>query len=135
MLGLDEVGTILSIQDMVEKKFFRVEMNDERTQIEFECPEGLFVMYHSQDCCEDVHVESIVGELEYLVGTPILVAEETVSDDPAFGGWGEFPEGSGTWTFYKFVTLKGYVDIRWIGESNGYYSEEVTIKFTPRRKQ
>lgn len=87
-----------------------------------------FRLYHHQDCCESVYVESIVGDLSDLVGSPVMTAEESTStsDD---GSPAEPPadssDSSYTWTFYKFATIKGYVDIRFYGASNGYYSESV----------
>src|ERR1700693_1459423 len=62
-------------------------------------------LYHDQDCCESVYIESIVGDLADLIGTPILMAEEVSSDDcpplsPDDAEWGSY-----TWTFYKFSTI------------------------------
>lgn len=77
--------------------------------------------YHEQDCCEIVSIEDINGDWSDLIGTPLLVAEEREGDlDPL----NEYDE-SYTWTFYTFRSIKGSVDVRWYGESNGYYSEGV----------
>ncbi len=92
-----------------------------------------YLLHHQQDCCEDVHIESVAGDLADLVGEPILVAEEVVHEDAppeiALKRRLEPPadeyNDSETWTFYKFATRKGYVDVRWYGSSNGYYSERV----------
>lgn len=96
-------------------------------EIVFVCADGKsYKLFHSQDCCESVFVESIAGELSDLIGSPILLAEEATSAvDPPDAQAPAFRDDSQTWTFYKLRTLKGSVDIRWYGSSNGYYSEGV----------
>lgn len=106
-------------------------------EIIFITTEGVrYVQYHSQDCCESVDVESIVGDLEDLIGSPILQAEvvthngdeDDSSDWPVDVPRRECEPESYTWTFYKLATIKGGVTIRWFGSSNGYYSESVSLR-------
>lgn len=80
-----------------------------------------FVMYHEQDCCENVEVADICGDVDDLLHAPIIEAYESTSN-------AEDVSESGTWTFYHIQTTKGSIVIRWLGESNGYYSESVTFK-------
>lgn len=102
-----------------------VTVTEAKDRIDFRTTDGrAFAMFHDQDCCESVSIEDIVGDLADLVGEPILVAEEATSDKNPEGVTKEYQDCF-TWTFYKFATRKGYVDIRWYGESNGYYSESV----------
>ena len=86
----------------------------------------MLTLYHSQDCCEYVAVEDVSGDVADIIGTPVLLAEERESDDePILKG----RDDSNTWTFYTIRTVKGTVDIRWIGSSNGYYSESVYCRW------
>lgn len=88
----------------------------------FECSDGeKYELYHNQDCCESVYIEDICGDLNDILNSPIISAEESTSYNPN-------ASESGTWTFYKIDTIKGGVTIRWNGESNGYYSESVSFE-------
>ena len=90
-----------------------------------------YVMYHEQDCCESVNINDIEGDIEDLIGTPITMAEEARNCEDLFEKGpvdpDEYEQRSFTWTFYRLATVRGYVTIRWFGESNGYYSESVTF--------
>lgn len=83
-----------------------------------------YALHHHQDCCETVTLEDVSGDLEDLINTPILLAEEVDNSDPPPGKT-PIEYGSETWTYYKLRTIKGSVDIRFYGGSNGYYSESV----------
>ena len=113
------------IQSMVGKTFESV-VNIGDDELIFKGKES-FKFYHAQDCCESVSIEDICGDLEDLENSPILHAEEVsnyeTDDKP------NYPD-SFTWTFYKFSTIKGSVTVRWLGESNGYYSESVDVTYT-----
>jgi hypothetical protein len=91
-----------------------------------------FRFYHDQDCCEEVTIDDICGDLGDLVGSPILLAQERVSSErPEYVPKPEYESDSETWTFYEFATIKGSVTVRWFGMSNGYYSENVDLSITP----
>lgn len=91
-----------------------------------------FRMLHHNDCCETVYIEDVEGDINDLIGSPILVAE-TVQDamQQAMNLIIPLPEKNGQceqWTFYRLATAKGWVVIRWYGDSNGYYSTDVSFE-------
>jgi hypothetical protein len=104
---------------MLNQTFTKVRSDDDT--VTFENDEVRYVLYHDQDCCESVYVDDIIGDIEDLENLPLLISrEDTNAEDP-----GGCTSESYTWTFYNFATFKGYVTIRFLGESNGYYSEDV----------
>ncbi len=117
-----EVVRNLTISDLVGQTIIQInETGRYQDQLEFILEDGrAFVWYHEQDCCESVSIEDITGDLDDLTGSPILRAEERTNR-------GDADYTSQTWTFYEFATIKGSVTVRWLGESNGYYSESVDL--------
>jgi outer membrane protein assembly factor BamB len=87
-----------------------------------------FKLYHERECCESVYIEDICGDLQDLVGSPLLLAEEVSNATEALSlilPVQESSDESFTWTYYRLATIKGAVSIRFYGTSNGYYSEAV----------
>lgn len=112
--------------DVLKGKVLK-EIRNNGDELVFKTADGeIYRMYHEQDCCESVSLEDVVGDLDDLVGSEILIAEEVDGETPVDYKFDYEPE-SYTWTFYKFATRKGYVDLRWLGSSNGYYSESVSF--------
>jgi hypothetical protein len=120
------VDTKKGMAQMLGKTFVQVTGSVGGYEMTFETATGeRFMFAHSQDCCESVDINDIVGDLQDLCGEPLLVAEQVQGETPV--DFEEEYHESVTWTFYKFATRKGYVDVRWLGESNGYYSESVDL--------
>ena len=134
----------VDISELVGKVIINIEKDEDENRILMTTKDGeRYIMMHEQDCCESVIIDDINGDLSDLLNSPILVAEEVSNDDFerefeesfniqegkywTYNADGELKPESYTWTFYKLATINGYVDIRWFGESNGYYSESVNL--------
>ena len=115
------------MREMLGKVMVSVKQNGE--ELIFTDGDGIkYIFYHSQSCCESVDIDDIEGELDWLVGLPMLMVEEVHNDaSPKTSEYGYEPE-SYTWTFYKFATNRGTVVVKWYGTSNGYYSESVDFR-------
>ncbi len=119
------------ITEVIGKTMVRAEKTTHQGEdaLVFEDEAGtVYTFAHSRDCCENVDIESISGDLADLVGASIWLAEEAEQRGD------EADHESSTWTFYKFATSKGYVDVRFFGTSNGYYGEGVYLTIEHKEK-
>ena len=82
---------------------------------------GTLTLHHIYECCEEVCVEDISGgDPKDLIGSTVSEFRESSSYDES---------SCGTWTFYHIVTSNVDITIRWLGTSNGYYSESVDVEW------
>ena len=121
------------IEDLIGRTIKEIDVQEDL--ILFHCKDGaVFKMYHQQSCCESVTIDDICGDINDLIDSVVLKAEEICNAEPEsqheIDATNSAKEdyNTCTWTFYKFATRKGYVDIKWFGESNGYYSESVDFE-------
>lgn len=113
----------VSLDDLISRTITEIKGAEKGdSEVRIICEDGSeYRMMHHQDCCESVYLEDIVGDINDLIGSPIVVSEESTENGPC-------DYDSCTWTFYRFATQKGWVYLRWYGSSNGYYGEGVSFE-------
>lgn len=112
---------IKNIEIIKEDKFYPIigNIGDYSSELIFTLENGKkYIFHHLQDCSENVYIEDISGDITKLIGKEILKFEERTENSSGIG-WSEI------YTFYDIETLNEHIQIRWCGESNGYYSEAV----------
>lgn len=116
----------LEIGSLVGEVLTYIDTDEKNDEIMLTTASGRKIkIYHDQDCCESVRIEDTQGNWHDLVGKVIVEASEDVKpqgDPPP-----EYPD-SWTRTTLTFRVDGATVISRWIGESNGYYSESVDIE-------
>ena len=119
----------VNISELKNKIFSKVYRNGDR--IIFENSKEKYELLHDQNCCEDVFIDDVCGELSNLENAEITYAERTTNE----GNPKVEYDGSCTWTFFKFATNKGWVDVRFYGTSNGYYSEDADLYLVEKKDE
>jgi outer membrane protein assembly factor BamB len=118
-----ETSMYTDISELVGKTLWKIDVSSDSLRF-YTTEAEEYLMYHDQDCCEHVYIEDMVGDHKDLLNSPIVLAEERSSDEPAMNSYDE----AYLWTFYELATVKGSVTIRWYGSSNGYYSVSVSFR-------
>lgn len=136
MSSYDSLNIETTLRGLTLKSLTLNKTGESRVTLETTCGRT-FVLYHSQDCCESVTIYDTKGAKAKVIGVPLLkVTEALLSGGSGRGHDDEWPEDasddgyrdeSWTWTIYTFHTDKGTYTIRWLGSSNGYYSESVSF--------
>jgi hypothetical protein len=119
----------VNIVDKVIKDISGLEADSREVLITF-IDGSVLKQFHYQDCCEDVWISQVDNDVSRHIGATVIGFEEKVVYQPEDIDYYE----SCTATFYTLKTSKGYLDWRWQGESNGYYSESVDMTLSEATK-
>lgn len=110
-------------EELKGKIIKKISISKDKNIIKFLTDEDIeYQMYHDQICCEDVYLDDVDNDINLLLNSPILIAEETTNYTPS-----TISHDSFTWSFYRLGTINGVCVFRWYGTSNGCYSEEVDL--------
>ena len=114
------------LRELIGKKIVKVEGAQGDGELILHTRQGeRFRFYHEQDCCEGFVLAEVVGDLDDLLWGVIMYADVVSSDSHPAPQYAE----SYTWTFYRLRSFKGEVVLRFLGTSNGYYSERCNTEW------
>jgi hypothetical protein len=124
MMDIESIGKRhVEFSALVGEVLDAVDIDREENQILLTTRSGRkFLVYHEQDCCETVAISGQDGSFDNLIGKPLIEARDFGVDTSE-----EAIDDSQTTTTLVFRVDDQTVISRWIGDSNGYYSESVDI--------
>lgn len=113
----------IPFEEIKGKIIKKISISKDKSIIKFLTDKDIeYQMYHDQICCEDVYLDDVDNDINLLLNSPILIAEETTNYTPP-----TISHNSFTWSFYRLGTINGVCVFRWYGTSNGCYSEEADV--------
>ena len=102
-------------------------LKDESDTFQIVTDKYKYNLYHEQSCCENVRLVNVIGDIDNILNEEIIFAEEDVgANDPDW--YNSHYDESHTWTKFVLGTKNANVEFWFLGESNGYYGESISIK-------
>ena len=119
----------IQIENLVGEVLTHVDIFDDEILLTTESGRKIQI-FHSQDCCESVSIVNTEGDWQNLIGKPLIEASEEIDpdNDPIFTETDKECHDSRTNTKLTFRVDGATVINRWVGDSNGYYSESVDFE-------
>jgi len=99
-----------------------VNLDNDSSFVKIRTEQTTLIFVHEQDCCENVFLEDFNFNGKFVGGELLEIKEKSNKPNKVPSGY-----DSVTYTFYTLVSTNGFLDLRFFGESNGYYSEGVSM--------
>ena len=126
--NVDRASKLKRAIGFVIDKITGLEVQSETVSIFTKCNKEVY-FYHQGECCEEVYLADFDCDITDFNGAIILDIEGVQNEDNPSN-----IDASTTWTFYKIKTDKGDIWMRWVGESNGYYSELMSFSIGEKQE-
>ena len=120
---------IAKFSDLKGKSLKKITINTRDNYVLFDCEDTTsYILQHIQESNEEVVIEDTLGDLDDLIGTPLLLAKEInryykhIKSKKL-----TMAQRISAWSYYQLDTVKGTADIRWCGTCNGYYTNTARL--------